>query len=152
MRIALRPLLFEETCDALKTGHFGRWPKDLQKQGILTRDKSGWTPMHVVALNGQFDKVPKELLTEENLLKPDDTGWTPLHEAAQNGHLDKWPLPIKPALLKGLLEKEGPLEGQKKSYAWAITEKSEQWIRQELKRQALETLKKSLEAANHPDL
>lgn len=146
MRIALRPLLFEETCDALKTGHFARWPKDLQKQGLLTRDPSGWTPMHVVALNGQFDKVPKELLSEENLLQPDDTGWTPLHEAAQNGHLDKWPLPIKPPLLKSLLK------SREKNYAWALDEKSAQWIRQELQRQARETLQKSLEQANHPAL
>jgi ankyrin repeat protein len=64
----------------------------LTAETIRTKIKSGDTPLHRAAKNGQFDLVPSHLLTIELFLEQNSAGETPLHVAAEHGHLDQVPL------------------------------------------------------------
>ena len=64
----------------------------LTAETIRTKIKSGDTPLHRAAKNGQFDLVPSHLLAMELFLEQNNAGETPLHVAARHGHLDQVPL------------------------------------------------------------
>jgi hypothetical protein len=63
----------------------------LTTETIRTKIKSGDTPLHRAAKNGQFDLIPSHLLSVELFLEMNNAGETPLHVAARNGHLDQVP-------------------------------------------------------------
>ena len=64
----------------------------LTAETIRTKTKSGDTPLHRAAKNGQCDLVPSHLLSIELFLEQNNAGETPLHVAARQGHLDQVPL------------------------------------------------------------
>lgn len=64
----------------------------LTAESIRTKTKSGDTPLHRAAKNGQFDLVPSHLLSSELFLERNNAGETPLHVAAEHGHLGQVPL------------------------------------------------------------
>lgn len=133
----MRQPTFQETCEAINHNRFATWPKTLQEEAILTKDASGWTPLHVAALNGRFDQIPTYLLTETRLLTEDCWAWSPLNEAAEKGHLDKVPIRIRASTLSKLLQLQ------------KMPEESRKWIREEIAKQKLGAL---LQNARHPDL
>jgi hypothetical protein len=55
-------------------------PKELAVL-VSERDENDKTPIHIAAQHGQLNKVPKELLTQENIVKQDKEGKTVLHYA-----------------------------------------------------------------------
>jgi DNA-directed RNA polymerase subunit RPC12/RpoP len=65
---------------------------NLTAETIRTKIKSGDTPLHRAAKNGQLDLVPGHLLGIELFLEQNNAGETPLHVAARQGHLDQVPL------------------------------------------------------------
>lgn len=64
----------------------------LTAETIRTKIKSGDTPLHRAAKNGQFHLVPSHLLSIELFLDQNNGGETPLHVAARHGHLDQVPV------------------------------------------------------------
>jgi hypothetical protein len=64
----------------------------LTEETIRAKTKSGDTPLHRAAKNGQFDLVPNHLLSLELFLVANDAGDTPLHVAARYGHLNQVPI------------------------------------------------------------
>jgi hypothetical protein len=64
----------------------------LTAETIRTKIKSGDTPLHRAAKNGQCDLVPSHLLSIELFFEQNKAGETPLHVAARHGHLDQVPL------------------------------------------------------------
>ena len=64
----------------------------LTAETIRTKIKSGDTPLHRAAKNGQCELVPSHLLSIELFLDQNNAGETPLHVAARHGHLDQVPL------------------------------------------------------------
>ena len=63
----------------------------LTTETIRTKIKSGDTPLHRAAKNGQFDLIPSHLLSVELFTVKNIAGETPLHIAAKQGHLDQVP-------------------------------------------------------------
>jgi hypothetical protein len=63
----------------------------LTHETIRTKTKSGDTPLHRAAKNGQFGLIPSGLLSFELFLEKNNAGETPLHVAAKNGHLNQVP-------------------------------------------------------------
>jgi Ankyrin repeats (3 copies) len=63
----------------------------LTKETIKAKTKSGETPLHRAAKNGQFREIPSHLLSIKLFKAKNDAGETPLHLAAKHGHLDQVP-------------------------------------------------------------
>jgi hypothetical protein len=83
--------------NAMKQGKLQEYSiKELQK-GLLETNQHGDTLYHYAAEYGHLDKIPRELLTEENLrLNTNNDGWTSLgwtcfHHAAREGFLYQIP-------------------------------------------------------------
>lgn len=64
----------------------------LTEETIRAKTKSGDTPLHRAAREGQFDLVPSHLLSVELFLVANNYGETPLHVAAKHGHLNQVPI------------------------------------------------------------
>ena len=64
----------------------------LTEETIRAKTKSGDTPLHRAAKNGQFDLVPSHLFSLELFLVANNLGYTPLHLAAMRGHLNQVPI------------------------------------------------------------
>ena len=64
----------------------------LTEETIRAKTKSGDTPLHRAAKNGQFDLVPRHLLSLELFLMANNAGDTPLHLAARRGYLNQVPV------------------------------------------------------------
>jgi ankyrin repeat protein len=86
---------FTETCRAIVSGTFCKWPKEVQKAALAAPENphahQRHTPLHESCIQGFIDKIPKDTLEEDLLLAPDEDGWTPIGYAALHGHLDKIP-------------------------------------------------------------
>ena len=63
----------------------------LTEETIRARTKTGDTPLHRAARNGQFDLISPHLLTIELFMKKNVNGDTPLHLAARFGTLNQVP-------------------------------------------------------------
>lgn len=62
----------------------------LTKETIKTKTKSGDTPLHRAAKNGQFREIPSHLLSIKLFKEKNNAGETPLHVAAKHGHLERF--------------------------------------------------------------
>jgi len=63
----------------------------LTEETIRARIKTGDTPLHRAAKNGQIAEIPSQLLDTELFMAKNNAGETPLHVAAEHGHLDQVP-------------------------------------------------------------
>lgn len=63
----------------------------LTNETIRVRTKSGDTPLHRAAKNGQFDLIPSNILSHDLFLVANNAGDTPLHLAARYGNLNQVP-------------------------------------------------------------
>jgi ankyrin repeat protein len=92
-----------ETCEAIKTGEFKHWPKEVQKKALLGKNSTGWTALHYAAAQGLLFEVPKDLMNEKVLLALNGEDWTPLDTACANNHFKQFPPEVltEKALLTG---------------------------------------------------
>jgi len=84
---------FFETAEAIEQGRFAHWPKHIQKESLFKK-ASLWkdrTPFHHAAETGHFDKIPKDLYSEEDLITEGHLWRSPLQIASENGHLEQIP-------------------------------------------------------------
>lgn len=69
-----------------------KFPQNLiNKEGLISPNESGETPMHFIASseNSQLDYIPLTMMNEELLLLPNNDGTTPFHYIAYHGNLQK---------------------------------------------------------------
>jgi len=82
---------YTQTIEAILSGEFLTWKHPQQEIALSLRSSIGRSPLDWLAQNGDFYRVPQDLLTESALLNPDPDGWTPTHWAAERGHLNLLP-------------------------------------------------------------
>ena len=52
-------------------------------------DNTGWTPIHIAAMNGHLEVVRLLITSTYNPPIQDSIGWTPIHIAAMSGNLER---------------------------------------------------------------
>jgi hypothetical protein len=83
----------EELWESIKNNNLKKYTPKQIEHGMLQK-LEGKNLYTLAAEKGHLDKIPKELLTQENLAKPDGYNLTCLHWAAVTGHLDQIPKEI----------------------------------------------------------
>lgn len=129
-------------------GHLDKIPKEFLSEKTLlppptplcnpNPSRPSLSPLHLAARGGSLHQIPPELLTEENLLSPDEQGEIPLLVAAHQGLLHKLPCKLSRHLLLQLLESP------------KTSEKSRQWVTQEIRHRNQENLAQTLRHCRHP--
>ena len=74
-----------------RQGKLHEVPKyQLTEQALTTRERSGYTVLHLCAIHGHLKSIPPEILAS-NLLLYDGNGYSVIAEACAHGHLDQIP-------------------------------------------------------------